>query len=166
MILSLCVGVQVDNYSCTFWSEAQAAGLNERPTHAVDRLTGGRQPQTEKLQPPEVTADAVILVDKYSGKVLYEKNADKKMNPASITKIMTSIVALELGGLNAPICISRHAANTECSGMSVGETATTMEMLQLMMQVSENGIATASIEKTNIRVLSRINDHIIKVLLK
>lgn len=146
LMMTLCLGAQLAAFSWAVWPEAQAAGLSQHPAHAADRLTGVRQSQLEELQPPEVTADAVILADKYSGKVLYEKNADKQMNPASTTKIMTSIVALELGQLSEPISISRHAANTEYSGMQVGETATTMEMLQLMMQVSENGIATAVAE--------------------
>ena len=44
---------------------------------------------------PAPTATAVILIDANTGNVLYEKNADKKMYPASTTKIMTALVALD-----------------------------------------------------------------------
>ena len=44
----------------------------------------------------EVDANYVILQDHLSGKILYEKNADDKIYPASMTKIMTSIVTFDL----------------------------------------------------------------------
>ena len=44
---------------------------------------------------PAITAEAVILIDAETGNVLFEKNPDKKMYPASTTKIMTALVALE-----------------------------------------------------------------------
>ena len=44
----------------------------------------------------EVDARYVILQDHYSGEILYEKDADSKIYPASMTKIMTTIVAFDL----------------------------------------------------------------------
>ena len=44
---------------------------------------------------PLLTADAAILMDAKTGEVLYEKNADKREYPASMTKMMTCILALE-----------------------------------------------------------------------
>ena len=44
----------------------------------------------------EINARTVILQDYLSGKILYEKDPDRKIFPASMTKIMTSIVAFEL----------------------------------------------------------------------
>ena len=44
----------------------------------------------------EVDADYVILQDHHSGEILYEKNADEKIYPASMTKIMTAIVTFDL----------------------------------------------------------------------
>ena len=43
----------------------------------------------------ELGADAAILMDATTGEILYEKNSDKKEYPASITKIMTALLALE-----------------------------------------------------------------------
>ena len=44
---------------------------------------------------PEIKANAVMLVEPVTGTVIYEKNADAKVYPASTTKIMTLILALE-----------------------------------------------------------------------
>jgi len=44
----------------------------------------------------EIDARYVILQDHHSGKILYEKDADTRIYPASLTKIMTSIVAFDL----------------------------------------------------------------------
>lgn len=46
---------------------------------------------------PRVQSPAAILINPDSGKILYEKNAYKKMYPASTTKIMTAILVLESG---------------------------------------------------------------------
>ncbi|MBR5730722.1 MAG: D-alanyl-D-alanine carboxypeptidase, partial [Firmicutes bacterium] len=44
---------------------------------------------------PEVTAEGVIVADLTTGEILYEKNADERLYPASLTKIMTGILAIE-----------------------------------------------------------------------
>ena len=44
----------------------------------------------------EIYAKSDVLQDHYSGKILYEKDADSKIYPASMTKIMTAIVACDL----------------------------------------------------------------------
>lgn len=48
----------------------------------------------------EVSAQSAALIDCRTGQILYEKNADQKMFPASITKILTAIIALENSNLN------------------------------------------------------------------
>ena len=44
---------------------------------------------------PELTASAAILIEESTGTILYEKNADQKMYPASMTKVLTALVALD-----------------------------------------------------------------------
>ena len=44
----------------------------------------------------KIAADHIIVQDHYSGKILYEKDADEKIYPASMTKIMTAIVTFDL----------------------------------------------------------------------
>lgn len=49
----------------------------------------------EKETPISLTADGVFVMDLRSGVVLYDKNPHKKLKPASLTKIMTSLVSLD-----------------------------------------------------------------------
>lgn len=57
------------------------------PVYAVD--------DNGDLSPAAVNAEAAICMDADTGDVLYEKQADKQMYPASITKVMTCLLALE-----------------------------------------------------------------------
>ena len=71
----------------------------------------------------EVDANYVILQDHLSGKILYEKNADDKIYPASMTKIMTSIVTFDLlkkgeTSLDEMITVSEKAWRLSHSGYS------------------------------------------------
>lgn len=57
------------------------------------------------LKVPSITSQSVILIDADSGRVIYEKNADKKMYPASTTKILTCIIALEKAKLTDVVTV-------------------------------------------------------------
>ena len=52
-------------------------------------------PRADALTAPSVTAEAVVLADLYSGNILYEKNMHTRLPPASLTKIMTGLLAVE-----------------------------------------------------------------------
>jgi D-alanyl-D-alanine carboxypeptidase (penicillin-binding protein 5/6) len=52
-------------------------------------------PYALAAEDPEIKADAVLLVETVTGKVLYEKNADKPVYPGSISKVMTLLLAVE-----------------------------------------------------------------------
>lgn len=58
-------------------------------------------------------AKGAVLLDMQSGAVLYGQNPDEKLYPASITKIMTAILALEKGDLTAPVKTSKLAREQE-----------------------------------------------------
>ncbi len=60
-------------------------------------------------QPPEIRSESAVLIDAVSGQILYQKNMNKKMYPASITKIMTGMLALEKGDLSQVITMSYDA---------------------------------------------------------
>ena len=52
-------------------------------------------PTASAITSPDVTAQAILLADRASGNVLYAKNVDEKRSPASLTKIMTGLLAVE-----------------------------------------------------------------------
>ncbi len=58
---------------------------------------------------PEVTAQSAIVIEASTGTVLYEKNADEQHYPASITKIMTTLLALENSSLDETVTFSADA---------------------------------------------------------
>ena len=92
---------------------------------------------------PDITADAAIVIDEATGQVLYEKNADKREYPASMTKMMTCILALEKSSPDQLVTVSRYAADVECTRLYPGYTLRMADILQQMMMISDNGAATA-----------------------
>src|SRR5574344_641464 len=92
---------------------------------------------------PQVSAEAAILVEASTGRVLYEKNADKREYPASMTKMMTCILALENGKMDRIVEVSSNAANVECTELQPGWQLRMGDMLRQMMMISDNGCATA-----------------------
>lgn len=93
----------------------------------------------------ETSATSAILVDADSGRVLYEQNAGQKMLIASTTKILTALVAIRHGDLNASVKVSREAAYTEGSSMYLkeGETLTLETLLYGLLLCSGNDAAVA-----------------------
>lgn len=96
----------------------------------------------------DVSAQAAILMDVESGRILYEKNADQPLRIASITKIMTAIIALELGDLKDKVTASRNAVGKEGSSiyLRLGETLTLEDLLYGLMLRSGNDAAVAIAE--------------------
>lgn len=103
--------------------------------------------------PPELPVRGYILQDFYSGQVLAERNANQRMEPASITKLMSAyIVYKQLGdgkiGLADQVTISTNAQSTEGSRMFI-EQNTRVSIEELLMGVvvqSGNDAAVALAE--------------------
>jgi len=94
-------------------------------------------------QPEAPNAEAYILIDSATGTVLCEKNSDKKVYPASTTKIMTAILALELGNLNQVMTASQSAIddigpNGSNIGIIPGEKIALKNLLQALLISSAN----------------------------
>ncbi|WP_294157006.1 D-alanyl-D-alanine carboxypeptidase family protein [uncultured Selenomonas sp.] len=92
---------------------------------------------------PLITADAAIVVDRATGAVLYEKNADKREYPASMTKMMTCLLAIESGRMDSIVQVSPEAADVECTRMEPGDQVVMRDLTKQMMLISDNGAATA-----------------------
>jgi serine-type D-Ala-D-Ala carboxypeptidase (penicillin-binding protein 5/6) len=92
-----------------------------------------------------LTADAAILIEASTGKVLFEKNADKREYPASTTKMMTLLLALENCNLNDTVRVTADAAAVEGSSMELdaGDEIQLGELLQGMMLASGNDATVA-----------------------
>ena len=98
---------------------------------------------------PETLSPGVILMEESTGTILYEKNSDEAHYPASITKIMTTLLALENGNLSDMVTFSDDAINnTEGSGIArdYGEQITLEQCLYGVMLELANECAYAVAE--------------------
>ncbi|MCI6085125.1 MAG: D-alanyl-D-alanine carboxypeptidase [Selenomonas sp.] len=97
---------------------------------------------------PSVTARSAVVLEARTGRVLYERNMDERRFPASTTKIMTLIVALENGNLDDVVRVGKHAAGTEGSTLWLeeGDEITLRELLYGMMMHSGNDATVAIAE--------------------
>lgn len=100
--------------------------------------------------PPQVSAPAAILIDSESGRVLYEKNADAKMYPASTTKVMTGLLASEYKNLDEQVTASPNVVKIERGSSQIyinpGEILTMRQLLYALMLPSANDAAIAIAE--------------------
>lgn len=97
---------------------------------------------------PIIEASGAIIVDFDSGAILYEKNSNEKLQIASITKLMTVIVALEEGNLDDNVYVSKKAAQTEGSKVWLlsGEEIKLRSLLYAALIHSGNDAAVAIAE--------------------
>ncbi len=93
-------------------------------------------------------AEATALIDVSSGRILYSNNGDKPLRIASLTKIMTAIVAIEAGSLSDKVKVSVKAYGVEGSSiyLHLGEEMNLHHMLYGLMLRSGNDAATAIAE--------------------
>ncbi len=90
----------------------------------------------------------VVLMDADSGAVLWSQRGDERAYPASTTKILTCILALENGNLDETITVGREvergfSSKSSLMGLSPGETLTLRDLIYGIMLVSGNDAAAA-----------------------
>ncbi|WP_229753436.1 D-alanyl-D-alanine carboxypeptidase family protein [Paenibacillus segetis] len=97
---------------------------------------------------PSTNAQASALIDVTSGRILYSSRGDDELPIASLTKIMTAIVAIEHGKLDDMVTVSKNAFAKEGSSiyLQLGEEMSLRNMLYGLMLRSGNDAATAIAE--------------------
>ncbi|MCP1185409.1 D-alanyl-D-alanine carboxypeptidase family protein [Paenibacillus sp. 1781tsa1] len=100
------------------------------------------------IQGPSTHAQSAALIDVTSGRILYSKDGDKELRIASLTKIMTAIVAIEHSKLDEKVKVSPTAFAKEGSSLylKLGEEMTLENMLYGLMLRSGNDAASAIAE--------------------
>ncbi|WP_378955702.1 D-alanyl-D-alanine carboxypeptidase family protein [Pelosinus sp. sgz500959] len=98
--------------------------------------------------PPKIHAESAILLDGKTGQVLFEKNSRIRSAPASTTKVLTAIIAIESGHLDDEVKISLRAASTAGSSMhlSPGQRISLRELVTGLLLRSGNDAAVAIAE--------------------
>ncbi|UVT20740.1 MAG: D-alanyl-D-alanine carboxypeptidase [Nitrospira sp.] len=95
-------------------------------------------------EPPIVKASALYMVELQSGKVLLEKDATRRLPPASLTKIMTAVVALDAAPLQEVVKIDRRAIVHHSSyNFQPGEEFLLRDLMTAMLVSSANDACEA-----------------------
>ncbi|WP_018131934.1 D-alanyl-D-alanine carboxypeptidase family protein [Effusibacillus pohliae] len=97
---------------------------------------------------PQIQSEGAFLMDMKSGQVLYQKNAHQRFYPASITKILTCIIALENSRLDEQVRVSKRATEQEGNRvyLAEGEYQSMENLLYGLMLNSGNDAAVAIAE--------------------
>jgi D-alanyl-D-alanine carboxypeptidase len=146
LLILLSFGLLLSNLSYT------VAGYGDT-AYASESKEKKESEEEKSLWPkgPSVDAKAAVLMDCSTGLVLYEKNALKKEYPASITKIMTTLLALENCDLDEVVTFSHNAVfNLESGsthiGIDEGEQLTVEQCLYAIMLASANEVSNGIAE--------------------
>lgn len=94
---------------------------------------------------PQITGVSGVLIDADTGTVLFDKYKDERLEPASTTKVMTALLALENLDLDKKVTIDEEASFTEGSRIYLleGEVVTVEELLHALLIESANDAAVA-----------------------
>ncbi|DAB38869.1 MAG: peptidase S11 [Sulfuricurvum sp. GWF2_44_89] len=98
---------------------------------------------TEELS--KLNVEALVVKDLTTREVIYSKEALKRVAPASLTKIMTVMLAIEQGGLNRPVLITSEMIRVEptVAGYKEGEIILLEDLIKAAMIKSDNDAAMA-----------------------
>lgn len=121
------------------WLPAVPAGAERGP--AVQRY-----PQVET--PPRLWAHGAVLLDWKTGELIWGHNPHRRLHPASTTKILTALLAVERGQMESLVKVSRRAARTGGSSMYIreGEVYSLHDLLHGLLLRSGNDAAVAIAE--------------------
>ncbi|WP_226642023.1 D-alanyl-D-alanine carboxypeptidase family protein [Mesobacillus subterraneus] len=99
----------------------------------------------EGEEAPDLTSEAAVLMDTQSGAILFGKNEEARMYPASLTKIATAIYAIETGDLDEIVVVSKEIENIDGTRvyLNPGEQVPLRKLVQGMLINSGNDAALA-----------------------
>ena len=134
------------------WLLAGGISLSAVTVQAAEVDNGASYPITTNAiegwpQGPDTYSETAVLMDADTGAILYNKGMDEKRYPASITKIMTALLALENSSLDDQVtfteeCLADQTSDSGNIGMQVGEVLTMRQCLLALMIRSANDVAT------------------------
>jgi D-alanyl-D-alanine carboxypeptidase (penicillin-binding protein 5/6) len=130
--------------ACSISSNAAIIPESPEPSIYSAALDKPQYPKdTVDAQLKALSADGWFMIDAKTGLVLSTKNPDKRLYPASMTKILTGILACESGRLTETVTISAKAAAVPYAKVRRGEKYVFRDLLYRAMITSDNGAAHA-----------------------
>ncbi|MCH5280400.1 MAG: D-alanyl-D-alanine carboxypeptidase [Lachnospiraceae bacterium] len=145
--ISLCMAICLSafwNHTALVYADVDyAAEAEERKSLPIQTNEIENWPQG-----PQIGAEGAILMEVNTGTILYAKNIDEKLYPASTTKILTALVAIENAELNEDVSFSYEAVfgierGSSNMGMNVGEVITMEQCLYGILVYSANEVCNA-----------------------
>ncbi|MBS5131687.1 MAG: D-alanyl-D-alanine carboxypeptidase [Lachnospiraceae bacterium] len=151
-IIAVIVGILVGIQSIWIFPGEKCVCAEELPGSQENQQEQEAEPE-EMSKSVEVAAPSAILMEASNGQVIYEKSADQKLAPASVTKVMTLLLifdALEEGKirLEDSVTVSEYAASMGGSQVFLepGETQTVDTMIKCIAVASANDACVAMAE--------------------
>ena len=131
---------------CGPFFPAAHAEENTGPRYIAPELPADVDPydpeHPEELSPDQLYAKSAILIEATTGEVIFEKNADDIMYPASTTKILTVLLGIMMGDMNQEVVASEWATTLDEGdskiGLAPGETVIFRDLLYATMVKSGN----------------------------
>ena len=104
--------------------------------------------EAESLRPPALSAESAVVIDSSNGGVLYSKNANLRLPPASTAKVMTALIALERLRFDQQIPVSLRATNVSPSkaGLTLDAKYRAIDLIVATLVASSNDAAVALTE--------------------
>ncbi len=130
------------------YSEETSEGEEETSEEEQEETT---EEQKDEHGFPVITCQSAIVMDASTGQVIYEKDGYSKQYPASTTKIMTALIALEKGNMNDTLVMSENAIwgidrDSSNIGLDVGEEITMKDGLYAILMSSANEVCVGAAE--------------------
>jgi D-alanyl-D-alanine carboxypeptidase (penicillin-binding protein 5/6) len=134
---------------CVFLCNAGAPSLaSARTQHDSQDTVRSINYAPHALHWKRIPAHSILLKELRSGRVLFEHDTEKRLSPASLTKIMSALVILEKARLDELATVSKNAAKAPKTHLriKVGEVFRLGDLVKAMMMVSANDACLAAVE--------------------
>ena len=151
VFLALCLAIL---FPITFYADEDTGFLDFTDNEDVDAsIFFDFAESADASGDPQISAPSAILMEKSTGSVIYEKDADSKMEPASVTKVMTILLiveAIEGGTLSLDEMVTCSTRASSMGGSQIylkeNEQLSVQEMLKSIVVASANDAAVAMAE--------------------
>ncbi len=151
ILLAVCLAIV---FPVTFYADGDGGFLDFTDTEDVDAsVFFDFAESADAAGEPQISAPSAILMEKSTGTVIYEKDADNKMEPASVTKVMTILLiveAIESGTLALDEMVTCSTRASSMGGSQIylkeNEQLSVQEMLESIVVASANDAAVAMAE--------------------
>ncbi|MBI2008224.1 D-alanyl-D-alanine carboxypeptidase [Candidatus Amesbacteria bacterium] len=130
----------------TFFLYPHSRPQVETPSPPVSKFifpspTPDPSPKSQNLPLPAVSARHFLILDRDTKQIMYQQLADDPVPPASTTKIMTALVALDTFPLNQQITVDKSYSDGQVIGFQPGEILTVEQLLYALLVQSGNDAA-------------------------